>query len=92
VEGEQLVLHNASTGSMDLVSITDIPHSDAALGQPRKRTFLQRIANSSENVAEGSPPIATVFVPSGTYLMLKGLQTSLQQRYGMEGDEGTIFV
>jgi hypothetical protein len=54
VEGEQLVLHYASTGPLDLVSVADIRHSE--LTQPRKCTFLQRIAHSLENLPDGSQP------------------------------------
>jgi hypothetical protein len=31
-------------------------------------------------------------VPSGTHLILKSIPTSLQQRYGLEEEEGAIFL
>jgi len=92
LEGEQLVLHSVSNGTMDLVSVADFRYCDLTLRQPRKRTFVQRILHSFESVADASHPVTTVFVPSGAYLILKGIPTSLQQRYGLEEEEGAVFL
>lgn len=92
VEGEQLVLYSGSTGSMDLVSQADVRNTGVTLRQARKRTFLQIIAHRLENFAEGCHPVAAVWVPSGTYLILKEIPTSLQQRYGLEEEEGAVFL
>ena len=76
-EGEQLVLLNVSAGSLVWVS-----------------TFWQGIARcfESENTSDGSPPVPVVWVPSGTYLILKDLPRFLQQRYGLEEEEGAIYL
>lgn len=91
-EGEQLLLHKISTGSLPLVYLADVPHDELAISPPRKSTFWQRIARCFQNVAEGSHPISAVWIPSGTHLILKGLPSSLQQRYGLEEEEGAIFL
>src|SRR5579863_1890940 len=89
VEGEQLVLHNVSTGSLDLVSVADVRHNELVFRHPRKSTFWQRIARcfEFENVPDGPHPVSAVSVPSGTHLILKGIPTSFQQRYGLEEEE-----
>ena len=94
VEGEQLVLHNVSTGSLDLVSVADVRHNEVALRQPSKSTFWQRIARyfEFENVPDGSHPVSAVWVPSGAHLILRGIPTFLQQRYGLEEEEGAIYL
>jgi hypothetical protein len=93
-EGEQLVLHNVSTGPLDLVSVADIRADEWASGHPRKSTFWQGIARGfeCENVPDGSHPVSAVWVPSGTYLILKDIPKFLQQRYGLEEDEGAIYL
>lgn len=92
VEGEQLVLYNVSNGPMDLVSVADVRFRDWTLRQSRKRTFWQRIAHRSESLPDGPHPVLAVWVPSGTHLILKGIPASLQQRYGLEEEEGAIFL
>jgi hypothetical protein len=37
-------------------------------------------------------PSRLYWVPSGTYLILKGIPTSLQQGYGLEEEEGAIYL
>ena len=93
-EGEQLVLHNVSTGSLDLVSVADIGADEWSRSHPRKSTFWHGIARcfESENAPYGSPPVLAVWVPSGTYLILKDLSKFLQQRYGLEEEEGAIYL
>jgi hypothetical protein len=44
VEGEQLVLHNVSTGSLDLVSVADVRHNESALSHWGKSSFWQNDA------------------------------------------------
>jgi len=91
VEGEQLVLHCLSSGSLDLVSLADFRPNGWALRRPRKRNFWQRIVHCSENLPDRSHPVSAVWVPSRTYLIVKAIPSSLQQRYGLEEEEGAIF-
>jgi hypothetical protein len=94
LEGEQLVLYNVSTGLLDLVSLADVRDNELALRPSRKSTFWQCIARcfEFENVPDGSHPVPAVWVPSGTHLILTGVPTSLQQRYGLEEEEGAVFL
>jgi hypothetical protein len=93
-EGEQLVLHNVSTGSLDLVSVADIRSDEWACSHPRKSTFWRAIARclEIENAPDDSHPVSAVWVPSGTYLILKEIPKFLQQRYGLEEEEGAIYL
>ena len=93
-EGEHLVVHSVSTGSLDLVSVAAVRHNELALRRSHKSTFWQRIARcfEFEKVPDGSHPVSAVWVPSGTHLILKGIPTSLQQRYGLEEEEGAIYL
>jgi hypothetical protein len=63
VEGEQLVLHSVSAGSLDLVSLADCRRTGNTPRRPRKRTFWQRIIHCSENIP-ASHPVSAVWVPS----------------------------
>jgi hypothetical protein len=92
VEGEELVLHNASSGCPDLVSVADIRERDLTHRHQHKRTLWQRIRHSLENISDGSHPVSAVWVPSGTHLIVKGIPSSIQQRYGLEEEEGAIFL
>jgi hypothetical protein len=94
VEGEQLVLHSVSTGSLDLVSVADVRHNESALRHSGKSSFWHRITRcfGFENAPDSSHPVSPVWVPSGTYLILKGIPTFLQQRYGLEEEEGAIYL
>jgi hypothetical protein len=65
VEGEELVLHNASSGCPDLVSVADIRERDLTHRHQHKRTLWQRIRHSLENISDGSHPVSAVWVPSG---------------------------
>jgi len=93
VEGEQLVLQKMSTGSLHLVSVADVRYGRLTIRHPRcKRTFWQKLLRCFENVSDGSHTLSAVWVPSGTHLILKGIPSSLQQRYGLEEEEGAIFL
>ena len=39
-----------------------------------------------------SHPVPPVCVPSGAHLILKGIPGSIQQKYGLEDEEGVVFV
>jgi len=93
VEGEQLVLHSVSNGVLDLVSVADVREWELAVKRSRNGTLWRRIAHCFESVVPGEThPVATVWVPSGTHLILKNIPTSLQQRYGLEEEEGAIYL
>ena len=85
-EGEQLVVDRFPGGSCGLVSVTDVRAIN------RK---LPRAAFGSESDAAfrmiycGSPPAAAVCVPSGAHLILKRIPGAIQQKYGVEDEEGT---
>jgi hypothetical protein len=40
----------------------------------------------------GSNPVPVVCVPSGAHLILKGIPGAIQQRYGLEEEEGALFT
>lgn len=92
MEGEQLVLYSVPTGVLDLMSVADVGHSNLTDSLPRKRTFWEKITHLFENIPDGSHPFSTVWVPSGAHLILKGISAPLQQRYGLEEEEGAIFL
>ena len=95
VEGKQLVLHNVSTGSLDLVSVADVRHNESALRHSVKSSFWHRITRcfGFENAPDSSHPVSPVLGAIGDLShFLKGIPTSLQQGYGLEEEEGAIYL
>jgi len=56
-----------------------------------KGGFWQRIRRRFQDVPASSHP-PPVCVPSGAHLILKGIPGSIQQKYGLEDEEGAVFV
>jgi hypothetical protein len=88
-EGEQLVVHRFPGGSLGLASITDVRHLAPEVSTGN---FWQRIRRRFQDAEGGSNPIPPVCVPPGAHLILKGIPGAIQQRYGLQDEEGALFV
>jgi len=86
LEGETLEVHKFTTGSMGLASPIDLhrPQEEA----PRKG-FWQTMKSLFQTRFQ---PETAVCIPPGADLILKGIPAALQQRYGVEEEEGVKFV
>src|SRR5712691_11115143 len=91
-EGEQLVVHRFPTGSLGLASTTDVGRHELARREAPKASFWQRVKCYFQDTPAGSAPICAVCVPPGAHLILKGIPAFLQQMYGLESEEGAVFV
>ena len=91
VEGEELQLHKFSTGSMGLASPMDLMEPPAQ--KPAEKRFWERIVGffDAPRHPDQRREIA-VCIPPGADLILKDIPLRLQQRYGIEAEEGVKFV
>ena len=88
-EGEQLIVHRFPGGSLGLASLTDSGRREPKITE---RGLWQRIRSCFQDVDDGSNTVPPVCVPSGAYLILKGIPGWIQQRYGLEDEEGALFL
>jgi hypothetical protein len=89
VEGEQLVVHKFSTGSMGLASPADLPVPVART--ETKKTFWQAIKDFFE---PGRPVSMTpaVCIPPGAQLVVKDIPADLQRQCHVTDREAVMFT
>jgi hypothetical protein len=92
VEGEELVLQNLPDGQLGLISVNDFRRNGRTPGGSQNGTLWQRIVQCFAKVPDRSHPAQAVWLPSRTYLIVKGIASALQQRYGLQEEEGAIFL
>ena len=86
VEGEPLVIHRFRDGSTGIVAGTDVKRDP-----PPRHSFWMRLMQRLR--ASSDPPfVAAVHVPNGAYIILKDIPSAIQQRYGIDEEEGAIVV
>jgi hypothetical protein len=90
VEGEQLVVHKFTTGSMGLASPADLPVTTAKAAETRK-TFWQSIKDFFE---PGRPATLTpaVCIPPGAQLVVKDIPADLQRQCRVTDREAVTFT
>lgn len=88
-EGEQLVVHKFSTGSMGLASPADL-QVPVAETEPRK-SFWQKIKEFFEPGRPASLAPA-VCIPPGAQLILKDVPIDLQRQWHVAEREGVVFT
>ena len=86
-EGENLVVHRFSTGSMGLASPEDL----LPCARPRRHGFRQWLAFAFEMLAGGSK-VTAVCVPPGAHLFLKNIPEDLQRRWFVGSEEEAEFT
>jgi hypothetical protein len=89
VEGEELVVHRFSTGSIGLASAADLRTSQPAQDN-RNGGFWREL----KKLFDLSPACAlpAVCVPPGARLILKDIPVELRKPYGIEAEEGVVFT
>ena len=91
VEGEDLVVHRFSTGSMGLASRADLQVCEQLkLAAPRK-TFWQRLKDFVEqpNLYANAPAVC---IPPGAQLILRNIPGDLQRRFRIGQEESAVFT
>lgn len=91
VEGEHLIVHKFPMGSLGLASVAEIRCSQLTLAQAPGPTLWQRIQSFFQDDPADSK-ICAVCIPPGAHLILKSIPRAMQQRYGVEEEEGVVFV
>ena len=89
-EGEELVVHKFSTGSMGLASPADLPAPVPVLA-PTKKTFWQSIKSFFE---PSRPPVVApaVCIPPGARLVLRDIPADLQRQCRVSQEEAVVFT
>jgi len=90
-EGEELVVHKFSTGSMGLASPADLPASEPVRETTRKQGFWQTIKAFFE---PARPPAVApaVCIPPGAQLIVKDIPADLQRQCHVACEEGVLFT
>jgi hypothetical protein len=88
---EQLVVHKFTNGVVALAAAADVNGTvTSRISIPR--ACWRKLTSWFRGGPSASIPIPEVVVPPGTYLILKSIPSALRQRYGVEQDEGVVFV
>lgn len=90
-EGEELVVHKFSTGSMGLASPADLPAPQPVAKKTTKKTFLESVKSFFEPIRQ--PAVApAVCIPPGAHLIMKDIPADLQRQFRVSAQEGVIFT
>jgi hypothetical protein len=90
-EGEELVVHRFSTGSMGLASRADLRLREPVREIARKQSFWQSLKSFFEPTFE-KPVIPAVCIPPGAHLILKDIPGDLQRQCNVAEEEGVMFT
>lgn len=89
-EGEELIVHRFSTGSVGLTPPQDlIPAATAA--HEGHRNFFQRMNSFFKNFT-CTPKATAVCVAPGAHLLLQKIPDDLQRRWAVNSEEDAVFV
>jgi hypothetical protein len=88
-EGEELLAHRFTTGSMGLASDSDL-HPRPVRSAPSKRTFWSMVKQVLD--PPEANPVPAVCVPPGARLMLRDIPEQLQREVGVGPVEEVTFT
>src|SRR5580698_3802494 len=88
-EGEELVVHKFSTGSMGMASPADFPVIEVNI--PPKKGFWNAIRRFFEPT-EIVPSVPAICIPPGARLILHDIPRPLRERCGFGEIEGVVFT
>jgi hypothetical protein len=90
-EGEELVVHKFTTGSMGLASPADLPVPEALREPAVKRSFWESFKSFFEPSRQ--PAVApAVCIPPGAHLILKDIPVDMQRQCRVSDEEGVVFT
>ena len=90
-DGEQLVVHKFPTGSIGFASAVEALRSELNIVEQPRGNCWQRLKHLLRYDPDGSLPLPEIVVPSGTYLILRDIPSSIQQTYGLRDEEGAVL-
>lgn len=91
VEGEELVIHRFSTGSMGLASLTDLQEFERLKEAAPRKTFWQSFKSFFEQ-PDQSATAPAVCIPPGAYLIVRNIPADLQRRCRVNQEEAALFT
>ena len=91
IEGEELVLHRFSTGSMGLASVADLQVCEQIKKDAPRKTFWKRLKGFFEELDQ-SVAAPAVCIPPGAHLMVKNIPADLQRRFCISHEEAVLFT
>src|SRR6516225_10900275 len=89
IEGEELVVHRFSTGSMGLASLADLQLRERLKRTALGKTFWQSL-KSFFIEPDQSAQSPAVCVPPGAQLIVRGIPSDLQQRCHIGQEEDAV--
>ena len=90
-EGEELLVHRFSTGSMGLASPADLELRQRARDAAPRKTFWQSVKSFFEP-PDLSTVVPAVCIPPGAQLIVKDIPEALQRQYRVRQEEGAVFT
>jgi hypothetical protein len=91
VEGEELVVHRFSTGSMGLASLTDLQVCEQLKAAAPRKTFWQSLKSFFEE-SDQSATAPAVCIPPGAHLIVRNIPADLQRRCRVSQEEAALFT
>ena len=90
-EGEELIVHKFTTGSMGLASPADLPVPEALREPAVKKSFWESFKSFFEPSRQ--PAVApAVCIPPGAHLILKDIPADMQRQCRVSDEEGVVFT
>ena len=91
VEGEELVVHRFSTGSMGLAALADLQEYKRLKEAAPRKTLWQRlkIFLDPPNQSASAPAVC---IPPGAHLIVRNIPADLQRRCRVSDEETAVFT
>jgi hypothetical protein len=91
VEGEELVVHRFSTGSMGLASLEDLQVFKRLKEAAPRETLWQRVKTFFDPPSQ-SATVPAVCIPPGAHLIVSNIPADLQRRCRVSHEETAVFT
>ena len=91
VEGDELVVHRFSTGSMGLASMADLRECKRLQETAPKKSFWQRVKDFVEQ-ADPYASAPAICIPPGAQLTVRNIPESLRKRFHLMEEENAVFT
>lgn len=91
IEGEELIVHVFADGSAGFASARDAQKNWGPRHIPPPNRSLERILKKCLHIFDSAESVPEIYVPFGTYLILKNIPPDIQQKCGVQCKEAVIF-
>jgi hypothetical protein len=91
VEGEDLLVHRFSTGSMGLASLADLRECKRIKETAPRRSLWHRLSDWLQQ-ADQFANAPAVCIPPGAQLTVRNIPEALQRRFHLEQEETAVFT